>query len=94
METKAWDAAEFLDSEEAIAAYLNTYLEDGTPDELYRALNVVARAKGISALADKTGMSRAGIYKALGDGGNPSFATVMAILKALGVKLAVEREYA
>lgn len=87
IETKPWDAAEILKTNEDIAAYLDAWLEDGTPEEIRRALNTVARARGISELAEKIGMSRAGIYKALGEGGNPSFATMAAILNALGVKL-------
>lgn len=73
IETTAFDSADYLDSAEAIAAYLDAYLEDGTPEELRDALATVARSKGISDLARRRGVSRPGIYKALGqDGKNPS----------------------
>lgn len=84
-----WDAVEYLDSEERIAGYLDAVFEDGDPALIKAALADVARARGMSDLAEKSGISRAGLYKALGEGGNPSFATVSAILKALGVRLAV-----
>lgn len=87
--TTRWDIAEVLDSDEAIAAYLEAVFEDGDPDEMRRALAHAARAKGMSGMAEAAGITRAGLYKALGEDGNPSFATVAAVLKALGVRLAV-----
>lgn len=89
IETTRWDIADFLDSDEAIAAYLEAVFDDGDADEMRAAIAHVARAKGVADLAKQAGMSRAGLYKALGEGGNPSFATVAALLKALGVRLAV-----
>lgn len=88
-ETTKWDMADVLDSDEAIAAYLEAVFEDGDADEMRRALGHVARARGIADLADAAGITRSGLYKALGEDGNPSFATVAALLKALGVRLAV-----
>lgn len=90
MDTTAFDSADFLGSAEAVAAYLGTYLEDGTPQELRTALATVARSRGISDLARKSGVSRPGIYKALGEDGNPSFETVRAILGAMRLRLTVE----
>jgi probable addiction module antidote protein len=89
IETTRWDITEFLDSEEAIAAYLDAVFEVGDPEEMRDALGHVARARGMSDLAQAAGITRAGLYKALGENGNPSFATVAALLKALGVRLAV-----
>ena len=89
IETTRWDIAEHLDSAEMIAAYLDAVLEEGDPNELRDALAHVARARGMTEIAGKAGISRAGLYKALGEGGNPSFGTVAAILKALGVRVAV-----
>ena len=88
--TTAFDSADYLDSAEAIAAYIDAWLEDGTPEELRNALATVARSKGISDLARRSGLSRPGIYKALGEDGNPSFETVRSILGAIGLKLTVE----
>ena len=90
IETTAFDSADYLNSAEAIAAYLETYLEDGTPEELRNALATVARSHGISYLARRSGVSRPGIYKALGQDGNPSFETIRSILSAMGLRLTVE----
>jgi probable addiction module antidote protein len=90
IETTAFDSADYLDSAEAIAAYLDAWLEDGTPEELRNALATVARSKGISDLARRSGVSRPGIYKALGADGNPSFETIRSILGAMGLRLTVE----
>ena len=90
IETTRFDSADFLDSAEAIAAYLDAWLEDGTPQELRNALATIARSKGISELARRSGISRPGIYKALGEDGNPSFETIRSILGAMGLRLTVE----
>lgn len=72
IETVKFDTAEYLASPEDIAAYIDTYLEDGTPEEIRSALNTVARARGMSALARETGIPRETLYKALGPNGNPT----------------------
>jgi len=89
-ETTRFDSADYLGSAEAIAAYLDAYLEDSTPEELRTALATVARSHGISDLARRSGVSRPGIYKALGEDGNPSFETIRSILGAMGLRLTVE----
>lgn len=90
IETTAFDSADYLNSAEAIAAYLDVYLEDGTAEELREAMATVARSHGMSDLARRSGISRPGIYKALGQDGNPSFETVRALLGAMGLRLTVE----
>ncbi len=90
IETTAFDSADYLNSAEAIAFYLDAYLEDAAPDELRRALDTVARSHGVSDLARRSGVTRAGIYKALGEDGNPSFETIRSILGAMGLRLTVE----
>ena len=89
IETKPWDAAEGLNSPADIAAYLDAYLEDGTPEELLCALNTIARSHGMSALARETGISREALYRAFSDNGNPTLDTLLRVMKALGVRLAV-----
>ena len=89
LETIPWDIADHLGSEEEIAAYLDAVFEAGDAEEIRDALGHAARARGMTDLAQSVGMSRSGLYKALGEGGNPSFETVSALLKALGVRLAV-----
>ena len=86
IETTAFDSADYLNSAEAIAAYL----EDSTPEELRNALDTVARSHGISDLSRRSGVSGPGIYKALGQDGNPSFETIRSILSAMGLRLPVE----
>lgn len=90
IETKAWDPAEVLNTPADIAAYLDAYLEDGTPEELLRALNTVARSHGMSALARETGISREALYRAFSDSGNPTLDTLSRVFKALGVRLFVK----
>jgi probable addiction module antidote protein len=89
IETTAFDSADYLNTAENIAAYLDAYLEESTPEEFRAALDTVARSHGVSDLAKRSGVTRAGIYKALGQDGNPSFDTVREILSALGLRLMV-----
>jgi probable addiction module antidote protein len=89
IETKPWDAAELLETPADIAAYLDAYLEDGTPEEMLRALNTIARSRGMTALARDTGISREALYRAFSDTGNPTLDTLLRVMKALGVRLAV-----
>ena len=71
----SWDAADYLETETDIAAYLNAAFEDGDTPVIAAALGDVARAKGMTQLAKKTGITRDGLYKALSPTGNPSFDT-------------------
>jgi probable addiction module antidote protein len=84
-----YDSADYLETQEDIVAYLDAVMAEGGEDPTYvaRALGVVARAGNISKLARDTGMSREGIYKALSDEGNPSFATIAKIAGALGLRI-------
>ncbi len=87
--TRRWDAAETLETKEDIAAYLDAVLEDGDPELLKAALGDIARSKGMTQMAKASGLGRANLYKALSPDGNPEFATVARVLKALGLRLAV-----
>jgi probable addiction module antidote protein len=84
-----FDPAEFLDSDEMIAGYLTHAMEDPNPDVFLSALSDVARAKGMTAIAEKTGLGRESLYKALRPGAAPRYETVRKVLDALGVKLEV-----
>jgi probable addiction module antidote protein len=90
IETTAFDSADYLNTAENIAAYLDACLEESTLEEFRNALDAVARSHGISDLAKRSGITRAGIYKALGQDGNPSFETIREILAGLGLRLTVE----
>jgi len=87
-----YDTADYLKTEEDIAAYLEAVMEEAADDPVYvaRALGVVARARNMSALAREVGMSRVGLNKALSGEGNPTLATVMKVAKALGLKLSFQ----
>jgi probable addiction module antidote protein/putative addiction module killer protein len=87
--TTVWNAADTLETKEDIAAYLDAVLEDGDPDLLKAALGDIARAKGMTTIAEAAGLGRANLYKALSPDGNPEFATVARVLKALGLRLSV-----
>ena len=89
IETKPWDAAELHETPADIAAYLDAYLEDGTTEELLRALSTITRSRGMTALARDTGVSREALYRAFSDNGNPTLDTLLRVMKALGVRLAV-----
>lgn len=90
IETQPWDAAEHLENAEDMAAYLDAAIEDGDPAVVVAALGDIARAKGMTQIAREAGVGRESLYKALAAGGNPEFATVMKVVRALGLKLHVE----
>jgi probable addiction module antidote protein len=92
LKTTRWDAADYLETKEDIAAYLDAVLEDGDPNLLKAALGDIARSKGMTEIAKEAGLSRSSLYKAPSPDGNPEFATVASVLKALGLRLSVARE--
>ena len=87
-----WDPADDLTTEEDIALYFQACVDEDPGDgSLVRAaLGDIARARGMSQLARDTGLAREGLYRALSPEGNPEFATVMKVIKALGLKLSVQ----
>ena len=92
LKTTRWDVADILKTKEAIAAYLDAVLEDGDPELLKDALGAIARSKGMTDIAKEAGLGRSSLYRALSPDGNPEFATVASVLKALGLRLSVARE--
>jgi len=85
--TTRFDAADYLDTEKRQVAYIATALESGDADFVRDALGIVARARGMGAVAKNAGLNRESLYKALGESGNPEFGTVMRIVRALGLTL-------
>lgn len=85
-----FDPAEYLECEEAVAAYLNDFLAEGDPALIAHALGTAARARGMSQVAKDAGMARESLYKALRPGSSPRLETVMKVMKAFGVRLVVE----
>lgn len=89
IKTRPWDVVEHLETEEDITAYLEAVLADGDPALVSAALGDVARARGMTEIAREAGLGRESLYKALSPEGNPEFATVMKVLRALGLTLHV-----
>jgi probable addiction module antidote protein len=87
--TTPFNMAEMLDSEEVIQEYFRQVMDDGDSDEILRALGHIARARGMSRLAEETGMGRESLYKALSPGALPRFDTILKVTRALGLKLTV-----
>ena len=90
VKTKIWDASEHLGSEEEIFAYMNAAFEDGNPALIAAAVGDIAKARGMTAIAKSAGLSRESLYRALSADGNPEFATIMKVLKALRIHLSAE----
>jgi probable addiction module antidote protein len=88
LKTTRWDAADHLTDKESIAAYLDA-TEDGDPELIRAALGDIARAKGMTEIAEATGLSRTSLYKALSRDGNPEFVTVVKVLHSLGLRVGV-----
>lgn len=89
METSKFDIADYLDNNEMIAEYLNAALEEGSDTEIVTAIGHIAKAIGMSKIAEETGMSRPSLYKALSEGSKPQFSTIMKVLKAVGGQIRV-----
>jgi probable addiction module antidote protein len=85
--TYPWDVAQHLETGEDMAAYLEAALEEGDPALVAAAMGDIARAKGIAQIARETGLGRESLYKALSAEGNPEFATVLKVVRALGLRL-------
>jgi probable addiction module antidote protein len=85
--TSLWDASEHLETDEDMAMYLEAALEDGDPALISAVLGDIARAKGMAQIAEKIGMGRTSLYKALSPEGHPEFATVLKVINALGLQL-------
>ena len=89
-ELPEFDAAEYLNSKEDVAAYLTTVLEENAPALLAAALGDIARARGMTQVAKDSGITREALYKALRPGSEPRFETVSRVCAALGVRLVAE----
>ena len=85
--TKPWDAADYLNTKEDIVLYLEAAFEVSDPALIAAALGDAARAKGMAKVAAEAGLGRESLYKALSPEGNPEFATVLKVMRALGLRL-------
>jgi probable addiction module antidote protein len=84
-----FDASAYLDNEETIAEYLSAALEDSDPNVFLSAIGQVAKARGMSAIAQDSGLGRESLYKAFAPGAKPRYETVQKVLNSLGVKINV-----
>ena len=89
METSKFDIADYLNNKEMIAEYLNVVLEEGDDTEIVSAIGHVAKAIGMTKIAEETGMSRPSLYKALSEGAKPQFSTIIKVLKAIGGQIQI-----
>ena len=89
-ELAEFDAAEYLNSEEEVAAYLTTVLEENDPALLAAALGDIARSRGMTQVAKDSGITREALYKALRPGSEPRFDTISRVCAALGVRLVAQ----
>jgi probable addiction module antidote protein len=87
VKTTKWDAVDYLKTNEDMANYLEAAIEDGDPALISAALGDIARAKGMTQVARKAGLGRESLYKALSPNGNPELATILKVVKALGLRL-------
>ena len=87
MGTSKFDIADYLEDDEMIQEYLNAVLEEGDSQEIITALGHVAKAIGMSKIAEQTGLSRPSLYKALSENAKPQFDTILKVLRAIGSNL-------
>lgn len=86
---RPYDSADYIDSPEAAAAYLEAALEDGDPQIIASTLGDIARSKGMAMIAERTGLAREALYKSLSADGNPRLTTLVSVLKAMGLRLSI-----
>jgi probable addiction module antidote protein len=84
-----FDPSAFLDDDEVVAEYLTAALEDPNPDVFLAAVGYVAKARGMTSIAERAGLGRESLYKAFAPGAKPRYDTVLKVLQSLGVKLTV-----
>jgi len=89
METSKFDIADYLDSNEMIAEYLNSILEEGDNSDVIAAIGHIAKSIGMTKIAEETGLSRPSLYKALSEGAKPQFETIMKVLRAIGGQIRI-----
>jgi probable addiction module antidote protein len=87
LKTKPLDLAKYYGDEAAQASLLNDALASGHAGYIANALGIIARARGMTRLAEETGVSRAALYASLSPDGNPSLDTLMRVTARLGIEL-------
>ena len=87
--SRPFDSADYIDTPEAVPAYLEAALEDGDAQIIAATLGDIARSKGMAIIAERTGLAREALYKSLSADGNPRLTTLLGVLKAMGLRLSV-----
>jgi probable addiction module antidote protein len=87
-----YDPAEYINTKEAVIAFLECAIEENDPDFLLRTIGHIARSKGMTQIAKELGVDRVGLYKSLAPDGNPSFKTVFKLLDILGLQLSIRQK--
>ena len=90
MKTSKFDIADYLDSNEMIAEYINVVLSEGNDSDIITAIGRVAKSIGMTKIAQETGLSRPSLYKALSEGSKPQFDTILKVLKAIGGQIQIK----
>lgn len=90
LKTTRFDPADYIETADDVRFYLEAAMEGNDPKHIASALGDVARSKGMSEIARKTGLGRQALYNALSENGNPTLETLMAVLDALGLELSVQ----
>lgn len=91
LKTRLFDPANYFEDDEDIVIFLTDALESGHPGVIQDALSAAARFKGMAQVAEKAGLGRESLYKALKDGASPRFDTILRVIQALGLKLTVAK---
>ncbi|MDR1275647.1 MAG: putative addiction module antidote protein [Candidatus Accumulibacter sp.] len=91
LKLRRWDVVDHLETEEDRRLYLEACLEEADDDPAFiaKVLGDIARSRGMTQLAQETGLVRENLYKALSGNGNPSFGTILKVLRALGMKFRI-----
>ena len=89
MKTSKFDAADYLETPEEVALFINAALEDGDPTVVKHAIGTAARSRGMAAIAEETDLNRTSLYRAFEDDGNPLFFNVLKVLSSMGLSLQV-----
>ncbi len=92
IEINDWDASQYLDSPEVIQEYIQAALDSGDPALLREALSDIAKAQGMTYIAEKAHLNRQSLYKSLSSTGNPSYETILKVVNALGLRLTVTHQ--
>lgn len=89
LKTYPFDVADYLETDDAIRGFLQEMANTGSTGDFIHALNTAARAKGMTKVSKKMGVSRSSLYKSLAEDGNPGFETISKVVEALGCKLVI-----